>query len=107
MAFDGNMDNRAIINYGFTGKKNGVSISFDWGFNDYLSGTSRFYFINTDNGDFINANNLSLGLKFHFIEVLNYGELNDLYAGIDIGYSTSGLHIGYLRQITRSLGVQI
>lgn len=107
LAFDGNRDYRASLNFGFTGENRGIAISFDRGFNDFISATSRFDFVVADKADFFNATNLSFGLRFHFIELLNYGEPNDLYAGIHIGHSTSGINVGYLRQITKKLGIQI
>lgn len=107
IAFDGNRDNRSVLNYGFIGENRGIAISFDRGISDYLSFTTKLAIVGADSDDFINFVNYSWGLRFHFVEVLNYGEPNDLYAGVDLGSSTSGFHVGYLRQLTRKLGVQV
>jgi len=106
-AYDGNRDYRAGLNYGFIGENRGIAINFDRGISDYLSLTTMLAFVGAENTDLINATNFSGGLRLHFIELLNYGEPNDLYAGIDLGSSTSGVHVGYLRQLTRKLGVQV
>lgn len=107
IAFDGSGDYRASFNYGLIGENRGIAISFDRGFNDYLSLTSNIGLVAADAEEFIDLMNISGGLRFHFIEVLNYGEPNDLYAGVDLGSATSGVHLGYLRQLTRKLGVQV
>jgi len=106
IAFDGNHDNKISISYGFTGDNQGITIMLDKGLNDYLSVATILSTVNAEKFNLTNATNFGFALRFHFVELLNYAEPNDLYIGGDIGHSTSGIHVGYIRQLNRRFGVK-
>lgn len=107
IAFDGRHNGKLSLSYGFVGENTGIAFAVDRGINDYLSSAVTLSIIGAPTDDFFSATNSSVSLRFHFIEVLNYKEPNDLYAGIDIGSSTSGIHAGYFRLLTRRFGIQV
>jgi len=107
-AFDGFAHGKTLGGYTQVAKNRGIVFTRDAGINNYLSYNFSVIVVSSErNGDLPSNVNLSSGLRFHFIELIPYGEENDFYTGVDLGLATSGVHAGYLRMFTDKIGVSV